>query len=589
MLDPRIYRTSLVAVALALIVVAFSLQDRPAPLTATLVPDAFNGAGTAATLRTLAGSFPSRPPGSPADAQLAALVAGRLSAENYTVTVRSAPARTIDGQRSLTSVIAERPGNGAAQGSIVVVASRDLTGSPGAALSGTAVLLELARDLSGETTRHPLILVSSSGSAGAAGAAHLAARLPGPIDAVLVLGDLAAARPRGPVVLPFSDRAAFAPGMLRDTVGAALTSQAGVAPGGISFVPQLAHLALPISLTEEAPFNARGEPAVELSLSGQHAPRPREALGGASRLGGMGQAVLESIDALDAAGPVPAPAPYLLLKGKIVPPWAVKLLALALLAPVLLVAADGAARARRRGFALASWVGAVVVMALPAAAGLLVVALARTTGALPAAPPGATAPGLIPLGAHGALVLAAALLLVAGVAGLRHRLLALPKVAGESSTWRNAGGAAGLLLVLCATAVAVWVTDPYAALLLVPALHLWAWTLDPDLPLPRPVRVTLWLLGLLPPVLLVAFYALEIGLGPLGVLWNGLLLLAGGRVPALTLIEWCLLLACSAGVAAAAFARSALGDPRPAKLTVRGPASYAGPGSLGGTESAMRR
>jgi len=43
MLDPRIYRTGFVAVALAAIVLAFSLQDQPGPLGTTLPPDAFNG------------------------------------------------------------------------------------------------------------------------------------------------------------------------------------------------------------------------------------------------------------------------------------------------------------------------------------------------------------------------------------------------------------------------------------------------------------------------------------------------------------------------------------------------------------------
>jgi hypothetical protein len=46
-----------------------------------------------------------------------------------------------------------------------------------------------------------------------------------------------------------------------------------------------------------------------------------------------------------------------------------------------------------------------------------------------------------------------------------------------------------------------------------------------------------------------------------------------------------------AGVVRVLFARRRLGDDGPAgkSISTRGPLSYAGPGSLGGTESALRR
>jgi len=50
MLDPRIYRTGFVAVALAVVVVAFSLLDQQGSLTASLAPDAFNGQGAYSTM-----------------------------------------------------------------------------------------------------------------------------------------------------------------------------------------------------------------------------------------------------------------------------------------------------------------------------------------------------------------------------------------------------------------------------------------------------------------------------------------------------------------------------------------------------------
>ena len=57
-----------------------------------------------------------------------------------------------------------------ASGSIVIVAHRDARGSPAlAGLSGTATLMELARDLSGETLNRTIVLASTSGSAGNGG------------------------------------------------------------------------------------------------------------------------------------------------------------------------------------------------------------------------------------------------------------------------------------------------------------------------------------------------------------------------------------------------------------------------------------
>ena len=62
----------------------------------------------------------------------------------------------------------------------MIVAHRDARGSPAAAdLSGTATLLELARVLAGETLHRTIVLASTSGSQGAAGALRLAATLSG--------------------------------------------------------------------------------------------------------------------------------------------------------------------------------------------------------------------------------------------------------------------------------------------------------------------------------------------------------------------------------------------------------------------------
>ncbi len=90
-------------------------------------------------------------------------------------------------------------------------------------------MLELARVLAGQTLNRTLVLVSTTGSDGAAGTQQLASEIPGPIDAMLVLGDLAGAGTRQPLIIPWSDGQNVAPTALRDTVSAALSAQTGLA------------------------------------------------------------------------------------------------------------------------------------------------------------------------------------------------------------------------------------------------------------------------------------------------------------------------------------------------------------------------
>jgi hypothetical protein len=82
-------------------------------------------------------------------------------------------------------------------------------------------------------------------------------------------------------------------------------------------------------------------------------------------------------------------------------------------------------------------------------------------------------------------------------------------------------------------------------------------------------------------------YAFAFGVGPIAFVWGLLLAVAGGHLGPAAAVLWSLVLACSAAVLVM-FARPRPGGP-PREVTVRGPRSYAGPGSLGGTESALRR
>ncbi len=590
MLDPRIYRTGLIAVVLGVIVLAFSLYDQQGPVGATLAPDAFNGQNAYSTMTKLAAAHPHRRPGSAADHEIAGDVAQQLGRYGFIVSRDTFSGQAADGARTLENVIGVRAG--LSSGSIVVVAHRDSLGAPATAdASGTAVLLELARVLSGETQHRTIVLASTSGSEGAAGATELARTLGGPVDAVIVLGDLAGTRVREPVVVPWSNGQDVAPPMLRNTVAAALGAQSRLAPGRTTLASQFAHLAFPMAVSEQGPFGARGEPAVLLSVSGERSPAAGEPTSPA-QIAELGRTVLQTVSALDGGPSVPAPSAYLLYGGKVVPAWAIRLFVLALIVPVLMTTVDGVARARRRGHRMSRWVVWVLSSALPFVVAALLVLCSRLAGLIDVAPPGPVGAGVVPL--HGGGTAALATLACAIVLGFLARGPLVRRLGGadrrsEGDGLVDAAAGAALLLVLCAVALVMWVANPFAAALIVPALHFWMWAVAPGVRLRAPLVALLVVGGLAAPVLAALYYVLTLGLGPVGTAWNWVLLLAGGDVGLLTAIEWSAVLGCAVSVVLIALRAAREPHPEDVPITVRGPITYAGPGSLGGTESALRR
>jgi hypothetical protein len=150
-----------------------------------------------------------------------------------------------------------------------------------------------------------------------------------------------------------------------------------------------------------------------------------------------------------------------------------------------------------------------------------------------------------------------------------------------------------LLLVLLAIGVLAWVGNPLTALLALPALHLWLVFAAPELRPRRAIALALVALGVAPLALVIVFYAHQLGLGAGDLAWMGVLLLAAGHVGFAGTILWSVAFGSLAGaVMLAAVALPATAGIRAAEgveVTIRGPLSYAGPGSLGGTKSALRR
>ncbi|HEX8205151.1 MAG TPA: hypothetical protein VF587_03730, partial [Solirubrobacteraceae bacterium] len=400
MLDVRIYRTAFVPVLLAVVVVAFSLAERPRPIGTTLAPDAFDGRRAMTTLAELEREFPDRRPGSLGDDAVAALVEERLRFPNpetprrervtpaFETSTRVRDGQTIDGETGLLTVLGERTGR--EQRRIVVVAERDAADAPSLGrLTATAALLELARVYEGRRTRRTLTLVSTSGgSGGAAGIRRLAQELPGPIDAVIVLGDLGSESEVDlPVVVPWSEQGGLAPLRLRRTVEQAVELETTVDdPGSPRALAQFFRQAVPLTLTGQGALGAEGVSAVTLSLTGERGPTPGAGVSRA-RLQDFGRAALRSISALDNGPDVPAgPREYVAFQRRIIPVWGVRLLGAMLLFPLLIAAVDGLARVRRRGSPVAPWLRWLVACSLPFLLAAFFARLLGATDVLPALP-----------------------------------------------------------------------------------------------------------------------------------------------------------------------------------------------------------
>jgi hypothetical protein len=606
MLDGRIYRMSLIIPALALLVLAFSISAQPGGLHSALSPIAFNGAAVNTTMRDLALEYPGRTPGSRSDQRVATEVSDSLDHDGFTVSTDRFAAQTGHGQTVLQNVVATRAGSATGEGSVVVIAPRDEPGVAG--MSGTAMLMELGRVLGGEALDRPIVLASVSGAQGAVGARRLAARLPRPVDAVIVLGDVASTRHTQPLIVPWGTSNVIAPARLRNTLSAALSGQSRIRPAALHLLSQLAHLAFPLTVSEQGPFVAQGIPAIDFSLSGERGPSASGSAVGAGKLGGIGQGVLAAITALDSGRSVGVPTDDILFDGQIVPSWAIAGFVLSLIVPVLLVLIDGLARARRRRYPVVPALAAVLGAAAPFLCAGLVLVIGDALGAF-ISPPGPTDPGAVPLSGGGIAVMAVALLAGLGGGVVTYAVFVWvsalhdarpsreePRAPSARASRRGPdrpddGTAVAMGLVLVVVALLLWYANPLAAALLVPALHMWIWGVDSDLAIPGGAwtRSVMVVLGAIPTAAVVVFYGHALGFGAGQLAYEAVLLLAGHIVSWVAAVEWAIVLGCMVTAVVLIVAHARRPEPAVAPVTVRGPLSYAGPGSLGGTKSALRR
>jgi hypothetical protein len=92
----------------------------------------------------------------------------------------------------------------------------------------------------------------------------------------------------------------------------------------------------------------------------------------------------------------------------------------------------------------------------------------------------------------------------------------------------------------------------------------------------------------LPLAVVAVALARAMDLGLLDAAWELVLVAASGQISPLSVLLWSVVAGCVTAALLIAARREPAGDDG-IPITVRGPASYAGPGSLGGTESALKR
>jgi hypothetical protein len=457
-------------------------------------------------------------------------------------------------------------------------------------------MLELARVFRARELRKTLVLVSTSGATdGFTGARAWADEAGGEIEGVIVLGDLATARASRPWVVPWSLGPGPAPLRLQRTVENAVRAEAG-RPDGSRATAQWIRRALPFTVSEQGVIADAGLPVVMMGVSGERGAKAGAAVR-RGRLERFGNAALRAVTAIDATGPAQddraaAVPPFsdgpegIVTMRNVLPDWAVRLLVGTLLLPAFLTALDGFSRVRRRHLPVRPWMIWLGASALPVLLAWIWARALGLTGALE--PPEAPILPLPDLERGGAVALGSiAFVLLLGWFGIRPLLLARAGARGSPAAGSLAAASGA---VLCTTAAVVWAANPYTAALLLPAAHLWLFASAPRTRLVGWWGVAAIVVGLLPLGFATLYYMRAIGLDPLEFAWMTLLSAASGQLSLWVALVTAALAACLAAlIAVMRTRRRVAANAEPEQLRTRGPVTYAGPGSLGGTESALKR
>jgi hypothetical protein len=483
----RLYRTSWLVAGVALVVALLTLQTT-GPVPDPEFPPVFDSTAALTLSTEFADLYEDRAPGSAKGRGSATWVADKLD-EVLAAPPPAGAATTPDqpgaeppvervqqqefvvrrGSRTydLRNVYAALPPSTgqSTEGVILVVATRDTPPGVTGGASATASLVELARAASVRTRRKAMIFLSSDGSTlGNAGVRWFLRQNSGvPFVAAIVLD--APGEAGGDFVHIWAsgrtDRQSLEVARL---AGVAVDRTGGAADATPTPLNQALRLAVPQAFGDQAPLVDRQIPAItfagraESPLSSTGAPtEPRLAL--------VGRSAESLIGALEAADVVASADGGMALAGRRLRPVVARIALLLLALPVLVMAVDAFARARRARLRLGRGFRAVWWRGLPALVALVVAYLVSLASLLPE-----PAAGVPPLPDAASLDGPAAAGLVAVAIAAFVAWLGAHRRVGRTRALPPEEAAAAVVL-MAALLLLLWIRQPYALLLALPAAH----------------------------------------------------------------------------------------------------------------------
>ena len=574
MIDLRIYRAGFAPALAAVVVLLFALTAPPDPLPTAVAPAEFDGQAATRLAHQVIDMAPDRTPGSEGDTRVADFVAQRFGQVDGGEVSQQQFTGEFDGNDvDMRNVILTLPGD--SPRTVVLMAPRDSAAGPGAASSAaaTGMLLQLVNQLRTQSHTKTFVFVSTDGSsAGAAGAREFAQNYSqrDEIDAVIDLWQPGYASPRPPFVLESSAGSQSPSAQLARSAEHVLSDQTPHKQGAEGMLGALADLAVPSGLGETAVLIESGLTSVGLSSAGERplpASQDQPANLSSSTMGEFGRTALLLAAAVDASSePLDhGPATYVPMAGNLVPGWTLALLALALLLPAALTAADGIRRGfvsgGNPGWALA-WAGS---RALPLLAGLFFFYLLALIG-LVARPMFPFDPNLYGVG-PGQVIVMLLCALVVGATYYAMRGWRVPAALSRSAA-APALGAVSTLAVFLA-----WLANPFLGLLLVPTAHVWLTCTRRRGSLPWPAVAAAALASLVPFIATVDHVSGQLALGG-SAPWLLLLMVSGGQIGFGTMLSLSPVLGGLLGVLALSFRRPVATRPRASAPAPGGPLDH---------------
>jgi hypothetical protein len=516
------YATSAALVLLVMAAIFLSISLPSTILAVSSEPTFFDANRAYRTMQDLARNYTDRTIGSPEAAGAAAWYAGVLRDVQIQSTIDTFDATLGYATEQLRDVVVVLPGQ--TNDAILVSAPRDDRLQPEAsslaAASGTAILLDLVQVFAARPHEKTLIFVSSEGgSYGGLGLAHFLETDPLGTDVKVALSIQGLGREQridlmGGVTGPRATTPGWYVALAADTL-----HQAGL---GLRLPPlpdQIATQSLKVAQGEQVAGLRAGIPSLLLYDQG-------EDIVTTTGLATQGAAVERLILSLDAGGDIPEapPTALVLSSGRYLTVRALNILGVLLLLPTAIMAAAWLIVTRLRPDAWLRYLRNLVSFVLPLALVVVLARLSALTGLLPRySYQATTAPGTP---ATTPEILATALLLVVGLAVFfvcRHFLGYLKP--NEPLIMVEMGKLSLGLLVLLAGLALLASHAPFSLLTGVTAA--WIWPLSTCFAEPRPATAPWWprarsnrrllLLGLIAPVLLYSYLAVEIGMG----WWSG--------------------------------------------------------------------